>query len=206
MSIGWLVVAFCIALTLVLRASAALLAIVAHAARRGSSYLSVAGLVALAVDVQAHCDTALDRSPTTTIANMPSQRRSRVATPPLQGRRNGPTSFGAQSFTRDVTSSSVLRDRPPPLARLRTRDRARAGCGASLISNIDGSHQPGQGCHPVDVHARRPGPRVTAALPVGGRLAPTPSLERPGIGPGPRATTSPGGGTANGRPGVWTTP
>ena len=54
MSIGGLVVALCLALTLLLRARAAVLAIVVHAVGRGAPRLAIAGLVVLAAGANAN--------------------------------------------------------------------------------------------------------------------------------------------------------
>jgi hypothetical protein len=142
MSICGLVVALCIAVSLLFRARAAALAIVVHAARRGAPRLAIAGLVVLAVGAQAHHDAALDRPPAT-IADAPSTTIT-LATPPF-----------TEAFLRA----------PPPNVCARTRPRealATERGGASLLSSKGRPHQIGHGRRRV----RRPGSRVMVKLPV----------------------------------------
>jgi hypothetical protein len=205
MSIDWLVPALCIAFALLVHARAASLVVVADAARPGAQRSAVAGLVVLG-GVHAHRGAALDRSWTRTTAGAPSTINS--ATPPFT-EATGRSHF---TWTSNLHARrDVLLRAPPPDAGDRTRSRpalATEQDGASLPSGTVARPKFRHGRRRVEVGAPRPGSRGPATLPVGARRSawrgpaalpvdsrppPTPPLERPGIGPGPRGATSPGG-------------
>jgi hypothetical protein len=185
MSIGWLVVALCIVLTLLLRARSAALAIVVHAARRGASRLAVTSLVVLAVGVQAHRDAALDRWPATK-----QDASSTTITPTEATRRSSFTWSSKLHVRRDVLRA------PPPSADARARShevQATERYGAALLSSLGRPPQVTHGRRPVgvDVDARRPGSHLTAELPAAVGRVQLPQWSALISAPGPGGATSP---------------
>ena len=156
-----IIAALCIALTLLFRARAAVLAIVLHAVGRGAPRLAIAGLVVLAAGVQAQRDAALDRSQAMTIAGTPS---TITAAPPFLEATWWSHFVWTSKF--HAQGDVALRS-PPPSAAARTRSHeapVTVRNAASLLLSMGRTPQFRHGRRPVDGGAGRSGSRGTAAL------------------------------------------